>query len=334
MKNLTYVIIGGYFFSGSSAVKDLLKEYSGVYDCGSEIRFINDPYGLISLEENLTVNWDWIRGAVAIDDFLEFCKKCSGDKTRFPFSPFGMGYKSKINRNFMGITNRFIESLVEFRYDGDFYAYQAKEPYFSYVINRCRLGLEIYSKKRIPIHKKRMVGYAHPTEREFSDKVKQYFDELFEEQVHSKKTGYIILDQAIHPRDSRVIKKYFRKAKMIIVDRDPRDMFIQSVISGSMAYDNSESAGNNYMDLQNALHENEVDGDEDILYLSFENLIEDYSSKVREIEQFLGLKAEKHIWKKKYFNPMISMKNIGIWKKYYKDYNKAIDAISKRMGER
>ncbi len=52
MDKITYLAIGGYFYSGSSAVVDLLKEYRGFYESGSEIRIINDPYGLIQLEKS------------------------------------------------------------------------------------------------------------------------------------------------------------------------------------------------------------------------------------------------------------------------------------------
>ena len=66
MDKITYLAIGGYFYSGSSAVVDLLKEYRGFYESGSEIRIINDPYGLIQLERALIEDWNWIRAAMAI----------------------------------------------------------------------------------------------------------------------------------------------------------------------------------------------------------------------------------------------------------------------------
>lgn len=327
MEDVTCVIIGGYYNSGSSAVVDLLKEYAGTYNCGNEIRFINDPYGLISLENNLVENWDWIRAAMALDDFWNFSKKCARSKSRFPFAPFGMGYKN-INKDYLKITKKFIERLTEFTYDGDFYAYKAKDNYFSYVMDRCRLGIEIYTKNRIPIHKKRMVGHSHPTREKYEELVKEYMNELFCSANSETETKYVVLDQAVHPQDSAVVNRYFYKAKMIIVDRNPKDMFIQSAISDAVYYSNTEQSGYEFISLQKALHEKNKNNNSNILYILFEDLVQKYDATVCKIEEFLNLKPEDHIKYREFFNPDVSKRNIGIWKKYYSKYSKALDIIS------
>ena len=160
MDKITYLAIGGYFYSGSSAVVDLLKEYRGFYESGSEIRIINDPYGLIQLERALIEDWNWIRAAMAIEDFINYCKKCARTKSYFPLAPFGMGYKDKLNHKFIEITLEYIENLTDFKFDADFYAFKAKDSYLKYVINRCRAGIEKYSGGRLKWHSKRMLNYA------------------------------------------------------------------------------------------------------------------------------------------------------------------------------
>lgn len=332
MSNSTYVVVGGYFYSGSSAVVDLLKEYNNCFECGSEIRFINDPYGLIQLEESLTHNWDWIRAAMAIEDYYNLCKKLDRKKNRMPFSPFGMGYRENLNPNFIEITKDFLNRLTEFKYDSDFYAFQAKAPYIEYIINRWRLGIEVYSNRLFKIHKKRMVCHSHPSKKQYYDAVKNYIDQLFEYQVNKQGKEYIILDQAIHPRDSHVISDYFNNGKMVIVDRDPRDMFIQSILTGSMEYNNSEKSGRDYLRLQLSLHEKHTES-ENILKIQFEDLICNYKSTKKIIENFLGLKPETHSKSLQFFNPEVSKKNVGLWKHYYNDYKKAFDIIAREMAD-
>lgn len=330
MSKVTYVIVGGYFYSGSSAVVDLLKEYISCFECGAEIRFINDPYGLIQLENSLTDNWDWIRAGMALDDYCELCLKLSRKKDRMPFRAFGMGYTDNLNPYFVEITMDFINKLTDFEYDNDFYAYQAKTNYVQYILNRWRLGIEIYSKQLFKVHKKRMVRHAHPSKEEYYGAVKEYIDKLFKYQIDKQGKEYIIMDQAIHPRDSYVINRYFNNGKMIIVDRDPRDMFVQSILSGAVDYDNSSKAGSNFAKLQSSLHERNIDA-QNVLEIHFEDLVYDYGKTVNKIESFLDLDPDKHVMKRKYFNPDISKKNIGLWRKYYDKYNEAIDVIAREM---
>ena len=52
----------------------------------------------------------------------------------------------------------------------------------------------------------------------------------------------------------------------------------------------------------------------DILCISFENLINNYDSSVKSVENFIGLKKHETSLKMKFFNPDFSLKNIGIYK--------------------
>jgi hypothetical protein len=57
-----------------------------------------------------------------------------------------------------------------------------------------------------------------------------------------------------------------------------------------------------------------------LLIVNFNDFICDYDLVSKKINYFLGLKTENHVLKHKYFNPNISIKNVGLYKNF-KDKN-------------
>ena len=53
-----------------------------------------------------------------------------------------------------------------------------------------------------------------------------------------------------------------------------------------------------------------------MMVVRFEELVLQYSITVTKVLRFLGIDEDKHIHPKKYFNPEISKKNIGLWKSF------------------
>ena len=116
-----YIAVTGYFSSGSSAVVDLLKEYKNAHECTTEIKIIEDPYGIRQLEYNLTDGWDLLTSAAAIRDYLWLCKICERKLTHFPLAPAGLGYAERINKDFYLLSKEYISNLSEYTYKSDYY---------------------------------------------------------------------------------------------------------------------------------------------------------------------------------------------------------------------
>lgn len=329
MTDLRFICVSGFFASGSSAVVDLLKEMKGFYECGAEMRIIRDPYGIRQLENALVNEWELINSSAAITDFLWLCKICARRRLT-PFSPVGLGYTDTISNDFMNIITDYVDDLAEYKYKIEYYYHKFKKPYIKYIIDRFRFGIEHYSKGRFKTANRNIPDcfFSCPSQEEFNSATKKMFRRLFEKQ---SKEGYtdIILDQAVSPNNTSVIHRYFDDAKMIIVDRDPRDMFIDDVTFG-VVFDSdysSADAGVRYSERQRKLRESIDYNDKDVLYIRFEDLILNYESSVKSILDFLGLDEVEHINKKKFLNPDISKKNIGIWKGY-NGCKEALDTIA------
>lgn len=333
MKDVTFIDVSGFSTSGSSAVVDLLKEFRGSYEAEAEIRIIKDPYGLCDLERALVDNWELINSTAAISDFLEINKKYSRIN-KYPWSPAGLNYKLTISPRYMEIINDFIGKLTDFEMGQDFYHNKFKKKYLRYVTDRMRQGIQINSNGRLRIANKYKGYFAHPDKETFCNAVQELFYELFKEKIEKKDCSFIILDQAVSPQNTQVIHRYFKKAKMIIVDRDPRDMYINDLKWGAAYTDYFRSceSGRRFALLHKQQRQNII-VDDDILYLRFEDVVLKYEEMTSKICKFLGVDESDHIYPKKYLKPEVSCKNVGLWKNYYEPCKQAIDEIARILPE-
>ena len=53
-----------------------------------------------------------------------------------------------------------------------------------------------------------------------------------------------------------------------------------------------------------------------MLRIRFEDLVLKYDHTLKKIYDFLGENKETHVNKKRHFDPLLSSKNIGLWKNY------------------
>lgn len=334
MNNITFVNVAGFFGSGSSAVVDLLKEFKDFYECDAEIRFVKDPYGISQLENTLVNQWELVNSAAAIADFRDLCRKGCRPGGRNPFAKAGFAYNRRINTDFMNIVDRYIDKLTDYKYQGDYYHFKFKKPYLNYVFDRMRFAVERYSNRKYKTANRNMkpLCFSHPSQEQFNEATQCFFDELFSSFNQGEGRSYVILDQAVSPNNPTVIHRYFKESKLIIVDRDPRDTFINEY-RWSCYLDNdynTEEGGHRYALRQRALRSGLVN-DKDIMYIRFEDLIINYEETKEEIARFLDVPLESHIYPKRFLKPDVSIKNIGLWKSYYNECKNLIDTIEKEL---
>lgn len=334
MSNITFVNVAGFFGSGSSAVVDLLKEFKDFYECDAEIRFVKDPYGISQLENALVNQWELVNSAAAIADFRELCRKGCRPGGMNPFAKAGLAYKARIAPNFMEIVDQYIDKLTDYTYQGDFYHFKFKKPYLNYVIDRMRFAVEYYSKGKYKTANRKMrpLCFSHPSQDEFNHATQWFMESLFHNHTKETDHSYILLDQAVSPNNPGVIHRYFKDSKMIIVDRDPRDTFVneyRAICYLDNDY-NSVEGGHRYALRQRALRSGLIE-DRDILRINFEDLIIKYDESKRRIAEFLEIPLTNHLTPQKYLKPEVSIKNIGLWKNYYEEFKYTIDTIEKEL---
>jgi len=141
-----------------------------------------------------------------------------------------------------------------------------------------------------------------------------------------------IFDHIIWPGQIDDFEKCFDdNFKMIIVDRDPRDLYIldQHIWSNNAFRKSSVHFPTDMIafseEWKNTLVEDFKNPNAKRVH--FEDLVYDYENAVNSIETFLGLKKEQHIHKKEHFNPKDSIENTQVFR-VHKEWEKEVKTIA------
>ena len=130
---------------------------------------------------------------------------------------------------------------------------------------RVKFGLNDYAES---------MYYTSPmSSKEFEDITKDYIDRLFIP-LMSEKDDYLVLDQGVPAHFPEYAFKYSNSAKVIIVDRDPRDVYVDLVkckelIGAELAVKDDPSM---FIEWYKSLHFRKselVESNNDILFLPY-----------------------------------------------------------------
>lgn len=327
------IVPTGYMGSGSSAITDLISEFK---NCQNEFKsyeyvLMHSPNGLFDLEDKLLLGNNALRSDEAIRTFYCHMKKLYDKK----FWWVG-NYKKIIGSNFMKITDDYINSLIDFNYDGYWYMHEeVNSKMFLKLLIRKPIKLLTLNKLKL----KKILKYDDgmkiclPTKEEFYEKSKKYVYNIIEEISRGEQN--VILDQFLLPFNLYRIDNYFDdKLKVIVVERDPRDVFIlnkyiwqKKQICVPMPLDVEE-----FCKYYKRMRKSEIICKSNkVLRVKFEDLIYNYDNELDKIKKFLNFKDTDHLYKKARFNPDLSIKNTQLFNNdIYKD---EISIIEERLNE-
>jgi len=305
-----FVSVSGYGWSGSSACIDLLREFDGFGAIPGEFRIAKDPYGLLDLENSLVHNWDFIRHDVAIRDFLNLCHMLSRETGLY--SRAGKGFSSKLDVDFIGESELYIDRLLEMMYMGNTSVHRYNIP--SYKNFFMKIKNKTGKSNAVPMY------LARPSKSDFILETRSYIKRLFNNYAKSRELKTIVLDQAVPTGNIANTTNYFESIKVIIIARDPRDIYSSLVRNNTLIgadFNNNDSA-EKYIAWHNVLRKKSQEKDSKaVLRLNFEDLVCKYDQSVEKIVNFLD-GSLNHKNKYKYFDPNSerSRSNVGLWKKH------------------
>ena len=315
----------GYGYSGSGALFDLLKEYD---ECviGSEVEFelLYSPGGLLDLEYHLMKNCNRFNsGDIAIRQFKRIIKINS--KKSGPFYQF-------TNGKFFEISNKYVDSLCQCKWRGlvsyDMYLDSAFEKRLRYSFLRRLIKVIHILGFRTADYKRIM--YLSVAPKNFYVQTRKYIEDLF------KASGYIenkicVVNQLFPANNIKPCFKFFLNSKAIVVDRDPRDLYIsiKLFIKDAASFIPMDDV-NSFIRYYRAVRLTKDNDCKEILYIKFEDLIYKYQDTINEIEKFLGI--SRHMYPKKYFEPNKSVANTQLFRRYLK-YEKDIKIIEHELKE-
>lgn len=336
----------GYYGTGSSAITDLLQEYSTVTSLGSsfECRIAHDMYGLSDLEYYLVDNYHRHNSSTALNNFKRLMGIYGLDKgIRLE------NYPEIFGENFEIAVQQYINALAPMSYKGgshtDLYAMSDLKIKYIKIANRFfnKIHKSYFSvdddsyknHRKPPIDKsiENITSYISYPREYFYDVTREFTRNLFSTFI-TDDDKYIMVDQLIPPTNTQRYIKYFDDIKVICVDRDPRDIYylekyfwrgciVPTEVNEFIAWYKATRSHKKF----------ERDDHKKVLRINFENLVLDYERTVSKIERFLELNPESHINPRISFDPEISKNNIGKWKDDPKEKNNIQKIESELFGE-
>ncbi len=306
-----FICVSGYGKSGSGACVDLLKEFEYIDGPDKEFRIVKDPYGILDLELSLVDNWEFVRHNVAINDFLEYCSILS--RKDGVLKRVGKNFSELLYVDFMKESIEYVDRINEFMYFGDT------------LLNRYRLNALQSFKQRLRskfnFSNATSMYFSQPSSSQFLTETRRYLRRLFENYAVNKKLHRIVIDQAISPINIGKTLRYFDNAKMIIVDRDPRDIYTTMInekrLLGSGVLNKNSVA--KYVKWHHAVRkqtEQDINGafmQDKVLRLNFEDFFIHYEETIEQIKEFLDIDYS-HKYKGTKFKRDNINHHVGIWK--------------------
>lgn len=325
-KFITCASFGG---TGSSAITDFLKEFDNVSSMGDyEFTFCHEVDGLSDLQHYLTDDWHRLKVDEGLFRFKRFTKRIEKD------------YNSYLNNRFGQYTDEYINALIDCSWNG--YWHQQKfrlgkvEQFLQYKlpIRLRREWLKIkqrYSDYELVPYQKRQTMYFTKPNNDFFKLTQKYTGDILSSADLEGKYEYLAFDQLVPPVNVQRYLNYFQNLKVVIVDRDPRDLYILNKKfwnEGWIPTDDVETFIKWFSMMRTTLSE-EIKNP-NVLLVKFEDLIYNYDDESRKMMDFIGLSENNHIRRQKFLNPNHSKKNTRLWLKF-DEYQDDIAKIEQKL---
>lgn len=305
------VTCASYGGTGSSVITDLLKEFNNVKSTGDfEVSIAHEYGGISDLEHYLVEDFHRMKNDEAIYAFKKLIKAIEKDYNKF------------FDNEFNKITQQYLNEIIKETWQG----YWHQHP------NRVH-GIEKIIKYKFPMllervkHKfiknkhdyefvpkqRKDTMYLSINNQDFYVSTKKYFENLFTILDKNNQYEYIAIDQLVPPTNISRYQKYFNNIKVIVVDRDPRDLYLLNKLYWKEGWIPTDSI-DVYINWFKSIRKNDFE-EKDVLRINFEDFISNYDQVIEEIMEFLDLKKINHVQKLKYFNPEKSKKNYKLYEK-------------------
>lgn len=329
--NHKYITCASFGGTGSSAITDLLKEFNNVLSLGDyEFTIAHEVDGISDLQHYIVDDWHRLKCDEGIYRFKRLVNRIEKDYNKF------------FNNKFSNYTDNYINNLIELRWNGYWpqqrFRISKIEEFFYY-----RLPLKIQREfikikqknnkyELVPNQRKKEFNYVN-IDTCFFEETKKYTTNLLSSVDEKHEYKYLAFDQLVPPFNIDRYINYFSNIKVIIVDRDPRDLYILNKKywkEGWIPTEDVEIFIKWFNDMRKKIN-GQINND-NVLMVKFEKLIYDYENEVKKIIDFIGIEEEEHIRKKEFLNPKNSLKNTRLWlqnNEYSNDIKKIEEKLKK-----
>lgn len=327
--NPRMVDLSGYSFSGKSAVYDLLVRYSGVtgHDLEFEFDLVRCRGGVLDLYDSLTQRWNLVRSSVAVRDFKRVAYFLGGDT----------GLVDRLLRGgprygcYFSEFDRIMEDYVgELTID----SWSCYWPFMDYpearvfaVVNKL-LG-KIWRHESV-------VCLARWDESEFVGTTRRAMDRLIVNGLKGS-AEVLLLNNCCDPSDPGPTLRLFSNAVSIVVDRDPRDIYLSALNASNPEVGRAAIGGgiDSFISRFKVLRASSASDSSLVLRISFEDLVLNFENTKRLIVEHVGAElvgTEDPLCAG--FDPVRSSENVGQWRSnsVYNRHRAEIIKIEKELG--
>ena len=332
MKNIS---VTGYFGTGSSAVIDYIREFKDIKYIDSEIHLFINNGGLDELNYKMK-NYPSILSGIAIYKF---------ERLVIALSEIGIygkpldseelwnGYFFKRSLKFIeNISNGYTEKFIDFNLAekiGKFDKWEMEIlPKIKKILYKNFLLRPNIKRKDFILGKRKT--YNPKAYNIYLEEQKKYIFDL----INNLKTSSqerVLFDHFLPVGILENKNDYIKELKVIVVDRDPRDIFILNVEKWKESFVPQDIY--EFIEWFKVNRKNKInESTDDILCLNFEDLIYKNKETTEIIRTFLNLKEEDHINYKKYLNIDISINNTQLFNRY-SEYQEEIKIIEENLKE-
>ncbi len=319
--------VSGYGSTGASAYIDLLKEFEGIQFLPDSMEFqiLQEPDGILDLEYAL-LNGSRTGVQVAIARFMRNeanrcirLDKVSGNK----FRTLKSEYISKI-----GDVSWQGKSIYD---PSDLKGWNEK-PCFR-KINRLIDHLLIKTNKYGTWPKAKERHISNITHQEFVELTQSFITDLLKT-CGLDTNGNIVLEQLYNTgtplRGAHLMPS---ESKSLIIDRDPRDVFIitNHIFPYYNRYMPHSGDVESFVKFYKATHRSKDESSDNVFYLQYEDTIYEYEHTIEVLKGITG--GAEHINRGKLFVPENSINNTQLYNKGYEMYSEQIKFIEDELTE-
>ena len=320
------VIVTGFYSSGSSAVIDFLKDLDNVVVCDlDEVRFLQDPFGVSDLEYNLVENPHRHNSSQSIKYFLRVVDKLQpAHKKRGP-------YFSMFHGQFRKLSYDYANSLINFSFNGyNHNDINTLGPFnlLSYKLRR-KIIVLLTKDVRHNFYPKLVDYCSWPSEDYFLDKTNEYLNSLSVAANPCSK-GIVVFDQLFPSSNLDRYIRYFLSSKTILVNRDPRDVYLCSTKEIRDHVIPTKDINQFCEWYDNTRKQNAHIDTTSIMEIDFESLVLDFNKTAQKICEFLNIPFDLHRHVFNHFQPGVSKHNVN-QKLKYKDNENEIKIIEEKL---
>lgn len=301
--------VSGYGATGASAVVALIMECKDIqsYKYGMEFQLLQEPDGILDLHHYIVEDQRRLSSHIIIKRFMNNMDNFGGRLLRKETDTF-----------FYTLCEDYLKSLNSIEWKGksdfdtpDVRSFLYKKKYHSFTKIITKIGRIVKSDFTWPPCYNRY--YASMTEEQFAKATNIFLTRLL------KSSGFnmnctILLEQLFPPNEPTAGMQFFEDCRCIVVERDPRDLFIitNHLMSHKAVFMPNNGNVDDFIKYYKGLHA-KTSKDSRVKYIQYEDLIYDYDNSARDLLGWLGLTMEKE---RTIFIPEESVNNTCLYYNY------------------